>query len=257
MPVTSALMTRLAAAAPRLLALAALAGGLSALGRPLPGSAAETTGAGQNLQAIDGDTLQNGSDILQLYGFDAPELGQVCLRAGKPWQCGLEAAFTLQKLLTLSGSPVVCEAWHDGAQTAGAHGELIRVCWVGRDQDLAMSMLRNGYGMAVPGSFPYYGQLERQAREAGLGIWSSEFTAPWEWRQDQRLRGGGADQPGADCNVKGRMRGGLRIYLVPTDTDYQDAAADAADGEHRFCSDEAARGEGWRRAGESETNPPR
>jgi len=53
------------------------------------------------------------------------------------------------------------------------------------------------------------------------------------------------------------MRGGARIYVVPTDADYQDAAADAANGNHRFCSDEAARGEGWRRAGQSEGNPVR
>ncbi len=249
--VTIVPVTRLARAASRLLALAALAALTVFCGR-LPASAVETTGAGQDLQVIDGDTLQSGSDILQLYGLDAPELGQVCLRDGEPWQCGLEAAFALQKLLALSGTPVVCKVWPDGIRTQGAHGELIRVCWAGRDQDLAMVMLRNGYGMALPDSFPYYGQLERQARAAGLGIWSSEFAAPWEWRQGQHQPRDGVEQAGADCNVKGRVSGGERIYLVPTDAGYQDAAAEDGD---RFCSDEAARREGWRRAGESDGIP--
>jgi endonuclease YncB( thermonuclease family) len=227
-------------------ALVALLGLIGADG---PARAAQQTSAGQNLQVIDGDTLQSGAEIIQLYGIDAPELGQICRRNGKPWTCGLEAAFALQKLVSLSGSPVVCKEWRELRQTRGAHGELIRVCLVGADQDLAQAMLRNGYGMALPGSFPYYGQIERQAKQAGLGIWASDFTPPWEWR-----RGAGAS---GECNVKGRVNAaGDRIYVVPTDADYEHAAAGAADRE-RFCSDEAAREAGWRRANEGAGKPLR
>ena len=229
--------------APALAALALVIG----LTTDLP--AAETTGGGQNLQVIDGDTLQSGADIIQLYGIDAPELGQICIRDEEPWQCGLEAAFALQKLVSLSGSPVVCQAWTELKQTQGPNGELIRVCLVGANQDLAQAMLRNGYAMALPGSFPYYGQLEREARKAGLGIWGSDVAVvpPWEWRQGKRLQAE-ADPSAGACNVKGNVSAaGGRIYVVPTDADYKNAAA--AD---RFCSDEAARQAGWRRAGEAD-----
>jgi endonuclease YncB( thermonuclease family) len=243
-----ALKTALSAGGARLLALAALAG---LIGVGQPAAAADRTSAGQNLQVIDGDTLQSGAEVIQLYGIDAPELGQICRRNGKPWACGVEAAFALQKLVSLSGSPVVCKDWRELPETKGAHGELIRVCLVGADQDLAQAMLRNGYGMALPGSFPYYGQIERQARRAGLGIWSSEFQPPWEWRQNQSTQLGAVEQPGDKCNVKGRVSPeGDRIYVVPTDADYDQAAAGAVDRE-RFCSDEAAREAGWRRARES------
>jgi endonuclease YncB( thermonuclease family) len=219
--------------------------------RPGPSLAATETVAGQNLTVIDGDTLQSGGDILQLYGIDAPELGQLCLRQGKPWQCGVEAAFTLQKLITLSGSAVTCEAWNDGTTPTGPTGEEIRVCMLGKDQELSLSMLRNGYVVALPGSFPYYGQIERQAKQTGLGIWGSEFTPPWEWREGQRIARD-VGQLGEDCNVKGVVtEDGARLYLVPTDRDFAKVTVDQSRGGQLFCSDEEARQAGWRRPGET------
>ena len=213
--------------------------------------AAVTTGAGQDLQVIDGDTLQSGGDIVQLYGIDAPELGQLCWRKGEPWQCGVEAAFALQKLVQLSGMPVICESWHDTTQTAGPNGEVIRVCQLGHDEDLGMALLRNGHGMALPGSFPYYGQLERQAKATGLGIWGSHATPPWDWREGVRVDAG-AGKPAEECNVKGILDdNGEQIYVVPTDPHYDDIAVDTARGEQLFCSDEQARQAGWRRPGET------
>ena len=229
-----------------LLGLAVLAAVIGAQ-RSWPSLAAQ-----QNLTVIDGDTLQSGGDIVQLYGIDAPELGQLCRRNGKPWQCGVEAAFALHKLITLSGTAVICEDWHDGSVAAGPTGEGIRVCQLGKDQELGLSMLRNGHAMALPGSFPYYGQIERQAKQTGLGIWGSEFTPPWEWREGRRIAQE-VGQPGEDCNVKGSLDDdGSRIYLVPTDRDFARATVDQSAGEQLFCSDEEAREAGWRRPGETE-----
>jgi endonuclease YncB( thermonuclease family) len=212
--------------------------------------AAEETAAGQDLQVIDGDTLQSGGDIVQLYGIDAPELGQLCQREGKPWQCGVEAAFSLQKLIAMSGTAVICEDWHDATADAGPTGEPLRVCQLGRDQELGLSMLRNGYAVPLPGSFPYYGQIAQQAEETGLGLWSSEFMMPWEWREGRRIAQD-VGQVAEECNVKGMMDGdGSRIYLVPTDADHADAKVDQARGERLFCSDEEAREGGWLRPGE-------
>ena len=249
-PLQSLPMARILTMAVPLMVGCALLALLIDMQRPGPSVAAETTGAGQNLQVIDGDTLQSGGDIVQLYGIDAPELGQLCWRKGQPWQCGVEAAFALQKLVQLSGVAVVCESWHDSTRTAGPSGEIIRVCQLGHDEDLGMALLRNGHGMALPGSFPYYGQLERQAKKTGLGIWGSEAVPPWDWREGVRVDAG-ADKPAEDCNVKGVVdEGGARIYLVPTDPHYADAAVDKARGGQLFCSDDEARHAGWRRPGE-------
>jgi endonuclease YncB( thermonuclease family) len=228
-----------------------LSAGLIGVHRPVVAWANATGGPGRDLQVIDGDTLQSGGEIIQLYGIDAPELGQLCLREGEPWPCGVEAAFALQKLLALSGEAVICEPWNESRQTDGRNGELIRVCQLGDDQDLGLAMLRDGYAVALPDSFPDYGEVERKAKEAGLGIWGSQFTLPSEWRDGQRTAGK-ADDPTEACNVKGTLNtGGERIYIVPTDKGYEGVTLVPASGERLFCSDEEARRAGWRRAGEN------
>ena len=111
-------------------------------------------------------------------------------------------------------------------------------------------MLRNGYGVPLPGSFPYYGQIARQAKETGLGIWASEFSRPGSGGKAAASRRRSA-RSSEECNVKGMLdRRRQPIYLVPTDRDYADAKVDRGRGEQLFCSDEEAREAGWLRAGE-------
>ena len=44
---------------------------------------------------IDGDTIDLAGKRVRLDGIDAPELGQSCFDAGKPWPCGQRAAAAL------------------------------------------------------------------------------------------------------------------------------------------------------------------
>jgi hypothetical protein len=91
----------------------------------------------------------------------------------------------------------------------------------------------------------------RQSRQTGLGIWASEFTPPWDWREGQRIARE-VGQLGEDCNVKGVIDDdGARIYLVPTDRAFAKTTVDQGKGEQLFCSDEEARLAGWRRPGEA------
>ena len=252
-PLRTLPIARILTTALPLLVGCALLAALIGLHRAGPSLAAanSTTSAGQDLQVIDGDTLQSGGDIVQLYGIDAPELGQLCWREGEPWQCGVEAAFALQKLVKLSGVAVICVSWHDTTETEGPNGEVIRACQLGHDEDLGMALLRNGHAWALPGSFPYYGQLERRAKETGLGIWGSDAVTPWEWREGKRVVGK-PGKPEEECNVKGMLNdAGERVYIVPTDPDYEHLSVDVAKGEQLFCSDEEARHAGWRRPGET------
>jgi len=205
---------------------------------------AQKPGAGPPVRVIDGDTLEVGGQIIQLFGIDAPELGQLCESDGSPTPCGVEAALALRKLVTVSDQEPHCSAWGGDQPKSTADGALIEVCQVG-DKDLAQVMLHNGYGLATPGSFPDHVEAEKDAKEAHLGIWHSHFVPPWVWRADNA----NADAPRGplrDCNVKGVITdGGERVYYVPTDHEYKRLTIDPARGERLFCSDEAARLAGW------------
>lgn len=209
-------------------------------------SAGDTTSEqAQQVGVIDGDTLAIDGRVVQLYGIDAPELGQLCDRNGKPWPCGLDAALALKKLVSLGGLPVVCSPWE---QTDQAHGdsEAAQVCELG-ERNLGLTMLRTGYSVALPDSFPDYAEAENEARSASLGLWQGKFVLPWQWRE-RIAPHVEADGWGRQCNVKGSITlGGHQLYYVPTDDNYQDLTIDPSKGERLFCSDEEARAAGWLR----------
>jgi endonuclease YncB( thermonuclease family) len=198
------------------------------------------------LAVIDGDTLQVGDTIVQLYGIDAPELGQLCYADGEPRPCGVEAALALHKLIAMEGPALHCKPWQGDDEGAAPPGTRIEVCEVG-SEDVSLVMLLGGHSVALPQSFPDYVEAQERAREGRLGIWHTTFEPPWKWRQGER-------QPSeqVDCNVRGVIDSqGLRIYHVPTDPDYNDVAVDPARGDASFCSDEDARQAGWRRPSRS------
>jgi endonuclease YncB( thermonuclease family) len=206
------------------------------------GAEADESPAGHAVGVIDGDTLEIDGHPVQLYGIDAPELGQYCERAGDLWACGSEAALFLKNTVQFEGPPVECAPWGEG----GSSEIMIGVCQVG-PKVVGLAMVQNGYAMALPDSFPDYKDAEEQARQAKLGIWRGDFVPPWEWRE-----GKGAEVRSSDwvrtCNVKGALGpAGERIYYVPTDQGYREIAIDPATGERSFCSDEEARAAGWTR----------
>jgi endonuclease YncB( thermonuclease family) len=194
---------------------------------------------------IDGDTLQVGNEVVQLYGIDAPELGQLCREEGRLRHCGVDAALALRKLITMAEPSLHCSPWQDDKDRAEAPGATVELCEVGA-QDVSLVMLHGGYSVALPGSFPDYAEAQEQARQASLGLWHSEFTLPWAWRKEDRY----PDEQ-IHCNVKGTVSNdGGRLYYVPTDPEYARVTIDPAQGGEMFCSDEEARLAGWRRPSE-------
>jgi endonuclease YncB( thermonuclease family) len=204
-------------------------------------SASQVAVSGQ-VTVIDGDTLQVGSKVVQLYGIDAPELGQLCNDEDRLRHCGVDAALALRKLITLAEPSLHCSPWQDGSEPADASVEL---CEVG-NQDVGLVMLHSGHSVALPGSFPDYAEAQQLARQGKLGLWHSEFTLPWAWRKGER-----SPVEQIDCNVKATTSDeGGRVYYVPTDPEYARVAIDPAQGDAWLCSDEQARLAGWRRPGE-------
>jgi endonuclease YncB( thermonuclease family) len=204
----------------------------------------------ERLRAIDGDTLQIDGTVVQLYGIDAPELGQLCESNGRLWHCGMEAARGLSKLVALNQSSLHCTPWSNGRESAPdpPAASALQVCKVG-DQDLAVLLLHSGLALALPGAFPDYLDAEQQAREARLGIWHSDFVAPWDWRAGIRSPSRPSDST-RECTIKGVSAHGQRLYYVPTDPEYQAIIIDPGQGDEMFCSDDEARQGGWRRSGE-------
>jgi endonuclease YncB( thermonuclease family) len=216
------------------------------------GGAFSSLARGGTWTVIDGDTLQVDGDVIQLYGIDAPELGQLCESNGSLWRCGMEAAFALRKLVILNEASLHCSPWRkDGEGVRDPPpATTLGVCEVG-DEDLAEVMLHNGHSLALPGAFPDYVEAEQQARDAGLGIWHSDFVVPWEWRAGVQSPNRRSDSS-RECNVKGVFGvDGRQLYFVPTDAEYRARTIDPEQGEKMLCSDDEARSAGWRRMGET------
>lgn len=197
----------------------------------------------QHVMVLDGDTIEIDGRIIHLYGIDAPELGQHCLRGGILTNCGLSAAFELQKFVSMQITPVDCVPRKEYPE-----GD-VQVCTVGHE-NIAKVMLRNGSVMAVPDSDPDYLEAERYAKVAGLGIWHTSVVPPWAWRAGRRLPEESTDDK-RPCPIKGVVdKNGQRIFYVVTDAAYWRRHIDSARGERYFCSLEAAWKAGWRHATE-------
>jgi len=190
---------------------------------------------------IDGDTIQLGGRVIQLYGIDAPELGQRCYHDAIWAPCGQLAALALRKLILVEHAPLRC------APVSGADVTAANVCLVG-DVDVARVLLADG--LVVVADDPEPGYREAAARRASLGLWHSRFQPPAEWRSGARF----PDGPAAElepCPVKAVISAaGDRFHYVPTDAAYSSLEVDSPAGGQVFCSDEEARRAGWQREGE-------
>ena len=137
-------------------------------------------------RVIDGDTfegrLDNGSNpginpwmlqltkiVVRINGIDAPERGQYY---------GDVATLHLQWLI--SGKAVGLKL-----KQKDAYGRWIATVYLD-STDISEEMLKEGLAWHYKehDSNPLYAQLEAEAKQAGLGLWSDERAVPpWEWRR--------------------------------------------------------------------------
>ena len=121
-------------------------------------------------RVIDGDSLVVAGVEIRLYGIDAPEYRQICLRGRRPWACGIDATYALR---TMIGSRRVACA----SREQDRYGRTIAVCSAG-GVELNAAMVAAGNAVA----YGAYQAEERTAREARRGIWASTFERPAAWR---------------------------------------------------------------------------
>lgn len=130
-------------------------------------------------RVIDGDTLEIQGKPIRLLGIDAPESRQFCSKAEEPWLCGKDATAALSN--RINSRSVTCET----IGKPDRYGRAIAVCRL-EGEDLNAWMVRQGWALAYRHYSSVYIDDETAAREAQRGIWSSNFTPPWDWRKHRR-----------------------------------------------------------------------
>jgi endonuclease YncB( thermonuclease family) len=136
-------------------------------------------------RVIDGDSLHVGDTVVHLFGVDAFEGEQICLRNGQPWRCGEAAAHELRKLTD-------ARALYCTRKGAAAAGRTTAVCNNGT-VNLGAELTRAGLALADREVSADYVKEENAARNARRGAWAADFTAPWI----ERRRGGESRELGA------------------------------------------------------------
>jgi endonuclease YncB( thermonuclease family) len=192
----------------------------------------------------DGDSFEIGDTAIRLFGIDAPEGRQPCMRDGREWACGEEAARRLRSLT--SGGDVVC-----ARRDVDDYGRVVAQCSRG-GVDLAAEMARSGLAVAYRRYSTAYVDEENEARAARRGVWAGEFTPPDQWRRDDRAQDRETTSTPAStgrsgCDIKGNINGeGDKIYHTRASPSYADTRIDESEGERWFCSESEARRAGWR-----------
>jgi endonuclease YncB( thermonuclease family) len=140
---------------------------------------AERTIAGE-VQVVDGDSLVVSGVRIRILDVDAPESGQFCFSKGETvdqgaWHCGKRATAALSD--RIGEQKVSCDTT----------GEGVRKGWLARcsvdGEDLAQWLAAKGWAVPAPDcKCEVVRSAADQAKAEGLGIWSSAFTMPWEWR---------------------------------------------------------------------------
>lgn len=141
--------------------------------------APEPAGFTVRVSVVDGDSFSSGGRRLRLHGIDAPEAGQSCLRGGRPYDCGAEAAQALARIV--GRGMLTCRA----LDTDRYGREIVR-CHDERGVDVAAEMVRQGWAIAFRRFSEEYAGQEAEARAAGRGLWAGSFEEPSDWRRRHR-----------------------------------------------------------------------
>lgn len=125
----------------------------------------------------DGDTLVIRGVKVRLFGIDAPESSQTCVRAGKAYGCGREAAFALADLVR--SRTVTCVR-----RDTDRYGRLVGVCTVG-GTEINRWLVQRGWALPyLPYGGGVYGGDANRARAARAGVYAGTFQNPWEYRRN-------------------------------------------------------------------------
>lgn len=140
--------------------------------------------------AVDGDTLDMNGARVRLFGVDAMEARQTCMKDGQAWACGAEAKALLASLV--ADQPVRCEQ-----RDTDRYRRVVAICTVA-GLDLARTLVEGGLAVALPEYSLDYVDAEVRPRRYRIGIWAGQFSAPSAYRAaNPRLLQGPVSPPPA------------------------------------------------------------
>jgi endonuclease YncB( thermonuclease family) len=190
--------------------------------------------------AVTGDTLRIAGKIVRLDGIEAPETTQSCRRGTRTWPCGTAAKEALTALLR--GRRITCEILGEDADAKRARCDAA-------GGDIAEKLVRKGHVFATGGFWGSYAGVEDKAEDERVGLWAGEAERPQDFR-DKRWEEAKKSAP-EGCPIKGPVRSGARVYVLPWAPSYNGIRLRASRGERWFCSEREAEEAGWTRAARS------
>jgi endonuclease YncB( thermonuclease family) len=139
---------------------------------------------------VDGASFDIKSNRIRLWGIDAPERGAWCFRSSGRWKPADEATAALRRCV--QGKTVTCRVW--SVKSEWFRRRHTSECWTEDGLDVGECMIRGGWATDYTCfSDGYYKDLETEAKNKGLGLWSCD-NGPGTKRWG---RGG----PGAPCET--------------------------------------------------------
>jgi hypothetical protein len=121
-------------------------------------------------------------------------------------------------------------------------------CYVAGD-DIAATLVRKGSVFATGGFWGSYASVQSEAEEEKVGLWAGEADRPQDYR-DKRWEEAKKAAPDG-CPIKGPIRSGGRVYVLPWAPSYDSIRLRASRGERWFCSESEAEAAGWTRGSQS------
>ena|SRR5215204_333932 len=132
-------------------------------------------------QVVEGDTVRFGSQLVRLFGIDAPKKAQTC--DDGQWHPGPLAKKALEAFI--AGRPVTCKQ----VDVDDANNRPVAQCFAG-DDDLQALMVSAGWAWSFGRYGDRYAPEERDAIARKLGVHGHRCSPPSQWRSQQRDRNG-------------------------------------------------------------------
>ena len=129
----------------------------------------------KNIQVIDGDTIHIGKFKYRFFGIDAPEIKQICEKDNIKIKCGVIAKNALKNKIGDKIPECI-------VKDKDRYQRLVAECFIEKES-LSKFMVREGYAVAYTQYSKDFIEDEKYAKENKLGIWSTNFQMPSEYRK--------------------------------------------------------------------------
>jgi len=131
--------------------------------------------AAETIKIVDGDTIHIGNIKYRLFGIDAPEISQQCKKDNKTILCGVDAKKMLENKIGKETPKCI-------SQTKDKYNRVVAECFI-QSENLSSYMVRSGYAVAYRKYSSKFVEDEKYAKNNKLGIWSTKFQNPEEFRR--------------------------------------------------------------------------